>query len=65
MPIFEFKCDHCGHCFEKLCLSEDDRRKNDCPQCGSAETKKLMSCASFMGGAKSGLCGSGATTGFS
>jgi hypothetical protein len=24
-----------------------------------------MSCASFMGGAKSGLCGSGATTGFS
>lgn len=64
MPIFEFQCDSCGHCFERLFLSENEQENNACPQCGSYETKKLMSCASFMGGTKSGLC-SPASTGFS
>lgn len=65
MPIFEFQCSQCGLCFEKLCLSENDQHQNNCPQCGGSETKRLMSCASFMGGTKSGLCGSGSSTGFS
>lgn len=65
MPIYEYKCDVCGECFEKLCLSANDETQFECPKCGSKETQKLMSCASFMGGAKSGLCSSSPTGGFS
>ncbi|HHT85631.1 MAG: FmdB family zinc ribbon protein [Bacillota bacterium] len=40
MPIFEFRCRHCGQVFE--CLV----RKNDvpvCPECGSQDLTKLIS----------------------
>jgi len=65
MPIYEYKCDDCGECFEKLCLSADEDARFDCPHCGGSDTHKLMSCASFMGGTKSGFCSSGSTGGFS
>ncbi|MGI6621474.1 MAG: FmdB family zinc ribbon protein [Bacillota bacterium] len=40
MPIFEYKCKHCGKVFE--CLV----RKHDipaCPDCGTQDLTKLMS----------------------
>ena len=55
MPIFEYQCNTCGKCFERLVLN--DREPNPaCPQCGADQTSKLMSCVNALGGGKSGLC---------
>ena len=56
MPIFEYQCNSCHHCFEKLVLSSQDDEKPNCPECGHAEVSKLMSCVSAFDGAKSGFC---------
>ena len=65
MPIHEYQCNDCGHCFEKLSFATDPETSFKCPECGSDKTQKLMSCASFMGGGKSGFCSTGSTGGFS
>ena len=56
MPIFEFQCKSCQHCFEKLVLSAENKEEISCPKCGSAEVSKLISCVSAFDGAKSGFC---------
>ncbi|WP_419785613.1 FmdB family zinc ribbon protein [Pseudodesulfovibrio sp.] len=49
MPIFEYKCDDCGHEFEELVFDRDDCPP--CPKCGSEKTGKLMSaCRCRVGG---------------
>jgi putative FmdB family regulatory protein len=65
MPIYEYQCDDCRHCFEKLLFAADGEQKADCPSCGSEKTRKLISCASFIGGSAGGLCTPGAPGGFS
>ncbi|OQB48482.1 MAG: Zinc ribbon domain protein [Firmicutes bacterium ADurb.Bin153] len=40
MPMFEFKCEDCGHNFETL-AKKDERVV--CPKCNSDRTKKLLS----------------------
>ena len=65
MPIFEYRCDDCGHCFEKLQMAGDDTQQYTCPSCGSAKTEKLMSCASFIGGNTGGLCAPRGSSGYS
>lgn len=46
MPIYEYQCDSCGHELEKLQrMSENPLR--DCPDCGEAELKRLVSAAGF------------------
>jgi len=65
MPIYEFKCDDCDHCFEKLCFASEQEAHFECPNCGSENTHKLMSCASFMGGSKGGFCSPNSSSGFS
>lgn len=42
MPIYEFKCGQCGKEFERLVFSGNDDPEN-CPACGSAETRKILS----------------------
>ncbi|MCJ8500273.1 FmdB family zinc ribbon protein [Desulfatitalea alkaliphila] len=65
MPIFEYRCEDCGHCFEKLRMAGDEEQeKTTCPSCGGTRTAKQMSCASFIGGATGGLCAPGGS-GFS
>lgn len=41
MPIYEFKCKKCGHKFEELCRF--GQKDVYCPQCGGAETDRLLS----------------------
>ncbi|MCD6452399.1 MAG: zinc ribbon domain-containing protein [Acidobacteria bacterium] len=41
MPIFEYRCSHCSHRFEKLILKENDIPS--CPKCGSSDVEKLFS----------------------
>lgn len=45
MPIYEYRCQTCGHEFEKL-QRISDRPIKKCPDCGGA-TEKLFSLSSF------------------
>lgn len=40
MPIYEYKCQKCGHKFEELVLGSEEIK---CPRCGSKRLKKLLS----------------------
>ena len=52
MPIYEYTCQKCGSNFEELVF---DDTPPTCPQCGSNDTHKLMSCcARHKGGADGG-----------
>ena len=42
MPIFEYKCNKCGHKTEFLEKS-DSKNKHICEKCGSLNTQKLFS----------------------
>lgn len=46
MPIYEYRCQSCGHEFEAMQKISEDRL-TDCPKCGKAELKKLVSAAGF------------------
>jgi len=42
MPIFEYVCKKCDHCFEHLMFSSSDPVPV-CPECRSNKVRKLMS----------------------
>ncbi len=46
MPIYEYRCQSCGHDLEKLQRLTDDHLK-DCPSCGKPDLKRLISAAGF------------------
>jgi putative FmdB family regulatory protein len=43
MPIYEFRCKHCGNVFEYLCIHSDGKNAVTCPSCGEKESEKLLS----------------------
>lgn len=46
MPIYEYRCQDCGHELEKLQRMSDDPL-TDCPACGKPQLKRLVSAAGF------------------
>ena len=46
MPIYEYRCDDCGHEMELMQRMSDDPMK-DCPVCQESKLKKLISAAGF------------------
>lgn len=46
MPIYEYRCDACGHEMELIQKMSDDPMK-DCPVCKESQLKKLISAAGF------------------
>jgi len=46
MPIYEYECNDCGHKLEAIQKISDDPLK-DCPECGHASLRKLVSAAGF------------------
>lgn len=46
MPIYEYKCDSCGHQFEKLQKISDEVIRV-CPECGTESVRKLVSAPGF------------------
>ena len=46
MPIYEYRCDGCGHEMELMQRMSDDPMKN-CPVCQESKLKKLISAAGF------------------
>ncbi len=55
MPIYEYECESCHLTFEQLVFKDKDE-KTSCPCCGSAQTRKPISCASLIGGSGAGTC---------
>ncbi|MGI5921406.1 MAG: FmdB family zinc ribbon protein [Syntrophomonadaceae bacterium] len=51
MPIFDFACSECGNKFDVM-ISNSDKDKVRCPQCGSAKVEQKLSL--FNTGGKSG-----------
>ena len=43
MPIFEYKCKDCNTTFELLTKSNNSSEEIICPECNSANSKKLFS----------------------
>jgi putative FmdB family regulatory protein len=58
MPIYEFKCQQCGHVFDKFFRSMSSSPQVECPKCHSTECRKNVT----LFGTSSGL-GSGASAG--
>lgn len=45
MPIYEYRCEKCGHEFEQLVLG---RECPECPTCQSEQVCRLMSSCGFV-----------------
>lgn len=54
MPMYDYKCDHCGATFEEL-RSLAERQNAPCPECGQQASKVLSSF--FTGGSGAGSGG--------
>lgn len=59
MPIYEFRCQKCGHRFEKLCPVGEDGNKLSCPRCQAGKPKRVMSSFSARGTGKEYETGGG------
>ncbi len=46
MPIYEYRCDSCGHDLEVLQRMSDEPMR-DCPECKEPALRKLVSAAGF------------------
>lgn len=46
MPIYEYRCQSCGHELEKL-QRLSDAALTECPACGKAKLRRLISAAGF------------------
>ncbi len=46
MPIYEYRCEACGNLLEEL-QKISDPHLLDCPECGEAALRRLMSAPSF------------------
>ena len=46
MPIYEYRCEACGHELEAI-QKFSDVTLRDCPVCGKSKLKKLVSAAGF------------------
>lgn len=42
MPFFDFKCRECGHEFN-IRISNQDKDKVRCPQCGTGQVRQMLS----------------------
>lgn len=67
MPLYEYRCEACGHRFEVLQRMGASSQGVSCPQCGSSEVKRLVStfASSVSGAAPCGSSASSCSSGFS
>jgi putative FmdB family regulatory protein len=43
MPIYELRCERCGHQFEELVFRRSEIEELACPRCGAADVGLLLS----------------------
>ncbi|MEW5876641.1 MAG: zinc ribbon domain-containing protein [Acidobacteriota bacterium] len=67
MPLYEYRCEACGHRFEVWQRMGAGSQGVSCPQCGSQEVKKVLStfASSVSGSVSGGSSTSSCSTGFS
>ncbi len=66
MPIYEYKCNNCGNCFEQLVFNSEDEKDINCKKCGGQEIKKVISSfACISQGGEPSLSGCSSNNGFS
>ena len=54
MPIYEFKCNNCGHDFDIVeSLQEHDKHKENCPKCKSEDIERVLGTVSVQTSKKS------------
>ncbi|HZT37108.1 MAG TPA: zinc ribbon domain-containing protein [Bryobacteraceae bacterium] len=55
MPLYEYRCETCGNVYEQIRRISDADRDLECPDCKSANVKRLLSvfATSSAGGASS------------
>lgn len=58
MPIYEYRCESCGHRLEAL-QKMSDAPLSECPHCHAPQLKKLMSAGTTHQIKESGGCGDG------
>jgi putative FmdB family regulatory protein len=61
MPIYEFRCLSCDHCFELLSVRQDDDLEMKCPSCKAKEIERVLSCVSYVMGTSRSSGDSGKT----
>jgi len=60
MPLYEYRCQNCGHEFEKMVRFSEAAKNPVCPKCsGEQTTKKISVFASY--GASNASAGAAAT----
>ncbi len=62
MPLYEYRCQECGHLFEKMVAFSESNKLPECPQCKSKATQKQVSTFATKGSGTSSSgssCGSG------
>jgi len=53
MPIYEYRCQKCGHVFDKLVRSMSASGEVECPECRSTECRKNVTLFGTTGAAAS------------
>jgi len=48
MPVYEYKCQSCGHELERFVKSVHMQEAPACPQCGKASMRRLISRAMYI-----------------
>ncbi|MBS3735417.1 MAG: zinc ribbon domain-containing protein [Phycisphaerae bacterium] len=62
MPIFEYRCNACGHVTSFL-EKAGSKKKHACEKCGSGRTEKVFSTFSAKAGGSAGSSGASCPTG--
>jgi putative FmdB family regulatory protein len=66
MPIYEYKCNNCGNCFEQLVFNSKEEKDITCSKCGGKKIIKVISSFSCLSqGGESALSGCSGKNGFS
>ena len=50
MPMYQYACEECGQEFEKRLRMSQSGETQDCPNCGSIETRKRIGAFAVGGG---------------
>ncbi|MCP4368402.1 MAG: zinc ribbon domain-containing protein [Deltaproteobacteria bacterium] len=64
MPIYEYKCEKCDNCFEKLVFG-NDKEPVFCPECKAKDVQRLLSCTGLISSTRGSSCSTSAPSGFS
>ena len=58
MPLFEYRCMHCGRVFEVFTQRRDLKATPECPGCGKQKVERVLSAFSGRAGEGSGCSSS-------